>query len=133
MQGTQGLPDPAQEQAIAPLLSDARDRSLNEDLHHLANEARDYAEAEFAFQKSRASYVLGAAKSVVVLAIVAAVLVFFAVMALVVGLVFALAPLITAWGSTAVVTLALLGTAAFILVRVKRRIGHMLAVIGGND
>jgi Flp pilus assembly protein TadB len=122
------------EQALAPLLSEARDRSLQEDLHKLAEEARAYAEAEFAFQKSRAAYGVSAAKTIVLLLIAAAVVVFFAVMALVVGLVIALAPLITAWGSTALVTLALLGIAFFLLLRAKSRVGALLAIVGeGKD
>ena len=122
--------EPAFEQAVAPALSDARERSLNEDLHQLAQEARAYAEAELQFQKSRAAYAVSASKSVVIYAVVALVLVFFAVMALVVGLVIALAPLITAWGSTAVVTLALLGLAVFLFLRAKKRVGIMMNVFG---
>jgi Putative Actinobacterial Holin-X, holin superfamily III len=115
-----------------PLLSEARERSLNEDLHQLALDARAYAEAELQFQKSRAAYAASAGKSIAIYAIVALVLVFFAVMALVVGLVIALAPYITAWGSTAVVTLVLLGSAVFLLLRAKKRAGVLMSVIGGD-
>jgi hypothetical protein len=125
--------EPAVETAITPSLSDARDRSLNEDLYRLAQDARAYAEAEFQFQKSRTAYALSASKSVVVYAIAALVLVFFAVMALVVGLVIALAPLVTAWGSTAIVTLALLGIAVLLLLRAKKRIGILVKVFGGEQ
>lgn len=118
--------------ALDPLLNEARERSLNEDLHQLAQDARVYAQAEFQFQKSRAAYAAGASKSIVIYAVVALVLVFFAVMALVVGLVIALAPLITAWGSTAVVTLSLLGLAVFLLLRAKSRATRMLGVLGGE-
>lgn len=116
--------------ALDPLLVEARERSLNEDLHQLAQDARAYAEAEFQFQKSRAAFAVSSAKSIVIYAVVALVLVFFAVMALVVGLVIALAPYLTPWGSTAVVTLALLGIAVFLLLRVKKRVGKMLSVMG---
>lgn len=118
------------EQAIAPLLSEARERSLNEDLQQLAQEARAYAEAEFQFQKSRAAYSADATKSIAILAVTALVLVFFAMMALVVGLVIALAPLITAWGSTAVVTLGLLALAVVLLLKAKKRLGRMMAIVG---
>jgi hypothetical protein len=122
--------EPAFDHAIAPSLSEARERSLNEDLHQLAQDARSYAEAEFQFQKSRAAYAASASKSIVIYAVLALVLVFFAVMALVVGLVIALAPLITAWGSTALVTLLLLGLAAFLLLRAKRKVGVIMRVFG---
>lgn len=122
--------EPAFDHAIAPSFSEARERSLNEDLHQLAQDARSYAQAEFQFQKSRAAYAAGASKSIVIYAVVALVLVFFAMMALVVGLVIALAPLITAWGSTALVTLVLLGLAAFLLLRAKRKVGVIMRVFG---
>lgn len=118
------------EQAIAPLLSEARERSLNEDLQQLAQDARAYAEAEFQFQKSRAAYAASATKSIAVFVVAALVLVFFATMALVVGLVIALAPLITTWGSTALVTLALLGAAVFLLLKAKKRFDRMMTVVG---
>lgn len=125
--------EPAFESPATTSLSEAQERSLNEDLRQLAQDARAYAEAELQFQKTRAAYAASASKSVLVYAVVALVLVFFAVMALVVGLVIALAPLITAWGSTAVVTLVLLGLAAFLILRAKKRVGVMMKVFGGKD
>jgi len=122
----------APEPAIDPLLGEARERSLSEDLHQLAQEARAYAESELQFQKSRAAFAASASKSIVVYAVVALVLVFFAVMALVVGLVIALAPLITAWGSTALVTLVLLGLAVFLLLRAKKKVSLLMTVWGGE-
>lgn len=116
--------------AVSPELSEARERSLNEDLHQLAQDARAYAEAEFQFQKTRAAYAASASKNIAIYVVAAFVLVFFAVMALVVGLVIALAPLITAWGSTALVTLALLGLAVFLLLRAKRSAGLLMKVFG---
>jgi len=124
--------EPAHDAPITPSLSEARERSLNEDLQQLTQDAKAYAEAELKFQKSRASYALAASKSVVLYALVAAVLLFFAVMALVVGLIIALAPLITAWGSTALVTGVLLASAVFLLLRAKKRIGVMTAVFGNG-
>jgi hypothetical protein len=124
--------EPALDDAMNPSLSEARERSLNEDLHQLAQDARAYAEAEFQFQKSRASYAASASKSIIVYALVALVLVFFAMMALVVGLVIALAPLLTPWGSTAVVTLALLGLAVFLLLRAKKRVSTLMTVFAGD-
>jgi hypothetical protein len=124
--------EPALDDAMNPSLSEARERSLNEDLHQLAQDARAYAEAEFQFQKSRASYAASASKSIIVYVLVALVLVFFAIMALVVGLVIALAPLLTPWGSTAVVTLALLGLAVFLLLRAKKRVSTLMTVFAGD-
>ena len=123
---------PSVQAAVTPSLSEARERSLNEDLYQLAQDARTYAEAEFKFQKTRVAYTASASKSVVVYTLAALVLVFFAVMALVVGLVIALAPLLTAWGATAVVTFGLLGLAVLLLLRVKKRVGIMMTVFAGD-
>lgn len=117
----------------APSLSDAQARSLNEDLHSLARDARAYAEAEVKFQKTRVAYVASASKSVVILAVAALVLVFFAVMAFVVGLVIALGPLLTPWGAMAVVTLALLGLAVLLLLKAKKRLALMLSVLSQEN
>jgi Flp pilus assembly protein TadB len=115
-----------------PLLSEARERSLNEDLHQLASDARAYAQAELQFQKSRAAYTAAASKSIGIYAAVALVLVFFAAMAFVVGLVIALGPWLTPWGAMAVVTLALLGLAVIALLRAKKRAAVLMSVIGGD-
>lgn len=121
------------EQAVAPSLTEARERSLNEDLHQLARDARSYAESEFAYQKARAAYAAGATKSIVVYAVAALALVFFAVMAFVVGLVIALGPLLTPWGAMAVVTLGLLGLAVLLLLRAKKRVTGLMAAISGKE
>ena len=117
----------------APSLSDAQQRSLNEDLHGLARDARAYAEAELKFQKTRMSYVASASKSVFVLGLAALVMVFFAIMALVVGLVIALGPWLTPWGSMAAVTLALLAIAVVLLLKAKTRIAVIMSVLGQEN
>jgi hypothetical protein len=88
--------------------ADASERSLSDDLRQLAEDARALAQAELAFQKSRAAYAGGQAKWIAILGALAAVLVFFALMALTVGLVIALTPTLTAWGATAAVFVGLL-------------------------
>lgn len=126
-------PSQAQDPAAAPLLSEARERSLNDDLRQLGQDARAYAEAELQFQKSRAAFAASASKSIVIYGVAALVLVFFAVMALVVGLVIALAPWLTPWGSTALVTLVLLGLAVFLLLRAKRSATLLAKLFGGDQ
>lgn len=83
-------------------------RSLADDLRDLATDARTALEAEKAFQSARLSYASSRGKKVAIGLVLAAVLGYFAVVALVVGLLLALAPLITPWGALAVVTLSLL-------------------------
>ena len=96
------------EPSTARILSEAVERSLPEDLRQLAEDARALAEAEFAYQKSRAAFAGQEAKRIAILGLLAAVLVFFALMTLTFGLVLALTPLLTAWGATALVVGGLL-------------------------
>ncbi|HUD27386.1 MAG TPA: phage holin family protein, partial [Novosphingobium sp.] len=110
------------------------DLSLTQDLRLLADEAKVLAQAEFAFQKSRAAYVTGETKTIAVLLVLALVVVFFAVMALVVGTVIALGPVLGAWGAMAAVTLALVAIAAFCALSAKGRLSRMMKIAGnGND
>jgi hypothetical protein len=125
------------EHELAPPSHDAggegyADASLAQDLRLLAGEAKALAQAEFAFQKSRAAYVGAETRTIALLLVVAAVVVFFAVMALVVGTVIALGPLLGAWGAMAVVTLALIVVAALCALNAKSRIKRMMTIAGGD-
>lgn len=113
---------------------EARDnRAVQDDLRSLAREARALAEAEIAFQKSRAAYAGSEAKNIALLGVAAAVFLFFAVMALVVGLVLALAPLLTPWGSMAVVTLGLLLVTALCVSSAARRWKRMMRIVSPGE
>ena len=88
--------------------SEARERSLVEDLRQLAQEGRAAAEAEIAYQKSRAAVAGQGMKAIAALGALALVLLVFALMALVFGVVLALAELVGAWAATAIVVLGLI-------------------------
>lgn len=88
---------------LPPGDGDARERSLADDLRQLAEDARALAEAEIAYQKSRAAFAGRGLKGVAIFGALAAVLVFFALMALTLGLVLALTPMLTAWGAAGTV------------------------------
>ncbi|MGN6357274.1 MAG: phage holin family protein [Novosphingobium sp.] len=95
--------------------ADPADRSLLDDLRLLAGDARTLAEAEFAYQKSRAQVFGSGIGKILGLAVGALLLVGLALVGLTVGLIIALTPSITAWGATAVVVgvlIVLAGTAA---------------------
>ena len=87
---------------------DAAERSLVDDVRELVSDGRTLLEAELAYQKSRAALAGRTAKSMAGWIALALSLVFFALMALVVGLLLILAPLIGAVGATLVVVAALL-------------------------
>jgi Flp pilus assembly protein TadB len=106
---------------LIPDLEEARERSLADDVRSLAEQARTFAQAELAYQKSRASYAGGEARTIAILGATAAGLAFFALIGLVFGLILALAPLLTAWGSTALVCGVLLIGALVCVLRARGR------------
>lgn len=118
---------------LAPAAEHYKNLSLAQDLRQLADDAKVFAQAELAFQKSRAAYVGSETRTIVMLLVVAAVLVFFAVMAFVVGTVIALGPLLGLWGAMAVVTLVLLALAAFGAWSARARLRQMLRIAGGSQ
>jgi uncharacterized membrane protein len=96
-----------------PLIAEAEaEPTLADDLRQLAADGRTLLEAELAYQKSRAAVAGKAVKSVAGWGALALALVFFALMALVVGLLLVLAPLLGGWGAMAAVFAGLLAAAA---------------------
>lgn len=81
----------------------AEHRSLIDDLTALYDDGKTYATAEIAFQKSRGSYAASRAQKGAVFAAGALGLIVLASIGLVVGLIIALASLLTIWGSTALI------------------------------
>ncbi|MEM6828732.1 MAG: hypothetical protein AAF553_12370 [Pseudomonadota bacterium] len=120
-------PSPAHEES-AP--SPHYDESITEEVGALLEDAQLYATAELAFQKTRAKLVgknVGIAAGAIIVAIL---LLNIALIALAVGFVIALAPLVTIWGAIALVVGALLaGVALLGAIAMKRgqMIGEMFA------
>ncbi|EIZ80141.1 hypothetical protein WSK_1174 [Novosphingobium sp. Rr 2-17] len=109
------------------------DPTLTEDLRLLVSQAKAFAQAEIAFQKSRAAYAAAESRTILVLFIAAAVLVFFAVMALVVGSVIALGPLLGPWGAMGAVTALLLVIAVLCVLRARTGIQRLMAAVSGRE
>lgn len=78
-------------------------RSLLEDLETLIDDGKTYLEAEANYQKSRALFIADSLSAVALSGAVAAALAFIALVGLTVGLILALAPYLTVWGSSALV------------------------------
>lgn len=96
--------------------------SLVDDLSALIEDGQTYVAAELAYQKSRLSFASAQGKVGMVLVLGALAFVHLALIALVVGLVFALAPVLTPLGATAAVTLALLLLAVLFALAARKRI-----------
>lgn len=127
------LNDPAlaaEEEDTAPPASGIS--ALIGDVRQLAADARNLAEAELAYQTSRAKVAGEAARNIAVFGVVAFVLAFFALGALTVGLLLALTPLVTAWGATAIVVGALLIGAFLCLNAVNSRVKRLRAALSGD-
>lgn len=104
-------------------------RSLVDDVRQLVEDARTLAEAELAYQKARAKIAGSSAGGIAGMGVLALTLVYFALMALVFGLVLALAPVLSAWGATAAVVLGLLLCAGLAAAVARRRWKRLKALI----
>lgn len=92
-----------------PLIDEkAAERSLVEDVRQLVDDGRTLVEAELAYQKSRAVVAGMAVKSIAGWVALGLSLLFFALMALVLGLILVLAPAVGPATATFVVVLGLL-------------------------
>ena len=78
-------------------------RSLRDDVEALIDDGRTYLETELVYQKTRAAFVADRAKGAVIYGALAAAFAFLALVGLVLGLILALTPLLTAWGAGALV------------------------------
>ena len=114
-------------------LDEAAERSLEEDLRQLADDARALAQAELAYQKSRAAFAGREAGRMAILGVAAAVFLFFALMALTLGLVIALTPALTAWGATAAVSGGLLLIALVCALIAAARWKYMTAALSDRS
>lgn len=121
------------EQPLAYRTDDPRERSLADDLRQLAEDGKAYAEAELAYQKSRAALAGQGVKTIAIFGGLAAALVFFALMALTLGLVLALTPLLTAWGAAAASFVGLLVLALICAMVANARFKRMKQFLGPQD
>lgn len=111
---------------------DPFDESITEELSALIDDGRTYAEAEIAFQKTRAKFAgknIGTAIGFVVVAIIT---LHIAILALAVGMVIALEPLVTIWGAIAIVVGFLLLATAFLAFKAKKRAERLKVMFGSS-
>ena len=115
------LSDPAEADAASVTENEDFDESMIDEVSALIDDGRTYAEAEIAYQKSRAKLAgrsIAVATGALVLGVV---LLHIAFLALAVGLVIALTPLVTVWGAIAIVVGGLLILVALLFnVAMKR-------------
>lgn len=110
-----------------------RGSSLTDDVIALLEDGKTYAEAEVAYQKSRASYAANRLKGVVAFGLGAFGVLHLALIALTVGLVIALVPIVGPWAATAIVTVALVILGLAFLRLLKSRIDEIRAAFTERD
>jgi hypothetical protein len=109
------------------------DRSLADDLRQLAEDGKVLARAEAAYQKARAAYLGEQARGIAIRGALAAALVLFALMALALGLVLGLAPMLTIWGATAVVVGGFLLVAFVLAGSASAKWRRMVRMLGSDE
>lgn len=123
-ESTLDLPDDAGEEWEG---ADEPVHSLADDITALFSDGKTYVQAELAFQKSRTSYVANRVKSAIALGLGAFGVLHLALIAVTVGLVLALIPLVGPWFATAIVTIVLIVTGLILVRMLKRRIDEIRA------
>lgn len=102
-----------------------RGSSLTDDVFALLEDGKTYAEAELAFQKSRAGFMANRAKGAIAFGLGAFGVFHLALIAGTVGVVLALVPLVGPWIATIIVTTALIFAGLVLLRLLKGRIDDM--------
>lgn len=112
---------------------DPFDESLTEELAALIDDGRTYAQAELAFQKTRAKLAGKSIGLAVAFVVVAIITLHIAVLALAVGLVIALQPLVTIWGAIAIVVGMLVLITGMLGWAAKGQAGRLSMIFGSED
>jgi hypothetical protein len=107
--------------------------TLEADLEGLMNSGRAALDSEWAFQKARAGLVLKLVAKAALWGGLALALLFFVLMALVVGALLGLSAWLGPWAATAIVVLTLLAIAAWCARRVLRAVASLGRIFGDED
>lgn len=118
---------------IAPQQTDAAERSLVDDVRQMVDDGRTLLEAELAYHKSRAAVAGQGVKGIAGWGALALALVFFALMALVMGLLLALSELTNGWIATLIVVLGLLLAAGLSAMAAGKRWKRMSAQLSDSE
>lgn len=104
---------------------------LRDEIAMLVEDARNYAEAEVAFQKTRAAVAGKTAGRAIALLVLTLVLLHIALIALAVGAVIALAPLVSIWGAIAIVVGVLLVVVGVLVLAARKDANLVAALFAG--
>ena len=131
--GDDGVPAIEEDETPADHGAEQDLRSLREDVEALIEDGKTYLETELIYQKTRAAFVADRAKGTLLFGAVAILLAFLALIGLILGLILALTPMLTAWGASALVV-GLLVIAALIAGRTAaQRWNRLMQAIEGAE
>lgn len=99
----------------------------------LVDDGQTLLETELDYQRKRLNYGLARSKGIVGLVLLGLALLFFALMALVVGLLLALTPMLTAWGALGAVFGGIVLAASLSFISAARKFRTAKTVILGTD
>lgn len=109
---------------------DAKVSSIGDAVRALIEDGQTLLEAEIAYRKAQATYGLGEAKAIAILLVLGLAFGFFTLLAIVVGLLFALAFYVGVWGALGIVGGSLLLLSALCLfLGVRRMSGAKAALV----
>lgn len=111
----------------------AEPASLTDDLAALFDDGKTLLDAELQFQRTRAAFVFGKARVGAGFAVAAAAILHLALVALVVGAVIALTPVLGAWLATLVVVAVLTMIGLFLATLARKRFKRAVAAFGGHE
>lgn len=112
---------------------EAHARSLGDDILALFDDGRTYAEAELRFQRSRLGYAADRAKYAAIYGAAALGLFHLALIALTVGGVIALIPIVGAWAATAIVAVVLIVVGLVLLRALKGKFDEIHRAFSDSD
>lgn len=113
--------------------SEIDEPSLEEDVRGLFTSTRAAFESEVEYQKARAAMALSLALRIAGLTALALALVFFLLMAIIMGSLLGLAALVGPWGAMGIVVAVLLLITLWSVVTVKRSIGRLTALFSASE
>lgn len=116
--------------AIADALADEvmpEERSLTDDVLALLDDGKTYVESELQYQKTRAAFAFDRGRAGAAYGIVAFALLHLALVALVVGAVIALTPMIGAWAATALVVGLLVIVGGLFALAARKRFARLVS------
>jgi hypothetical protein len=109
------------------------DQSLLGTIGNLIEDGQTLLETELDYQRKRLNYGLARSKGIIGLVLLGLALLFFSLMALILGLLLALTPLLSAWGALGAVFGGILAAAGLSFVCAAIKFRKAKAVIFGTD